>query len=102
MSMHVVKFYAEIEIEVWAEYTPEEKPDYSELSPCPGSPAEAEPTNIIMPQLPTSAHGKEAFMDEHVPNWKEELIEKIEADNEMIAEAHAAQKELTEKYERTG
>jgi len=53
MSMHVVKFYAEIEIEVWAEYTPEEKPDYSDLSPCDGSPAEAEPTNIVFPQLPT-------------------------------------------------
>ena len=85
MSMHVVKFYVEIPVEVWAEYIPEEKPDYSDLSPCDGSPAEAEPTNIVFPNLPTTAHGKERWMDEHVPNWEAKLIEKIEADNEMIA-----------------
>ena len=72
MSIHESIRYIEIPIKLFLEYTPEEKPDYSDLSPCDGSPAEVNLCDIEIPTI------DEAWLDKNDPNWQDEELEKIE------------------------
>lgn len=52
MSIHTITEYIEVPVTVVGEYIPAEKPDYSELSPCPGHPEEVEFLSMRAPYMP--------------------------------------------------
>lgn len=99
MSLHDYIFYVEIPVPVSLEYTPEEKPDYSERSPCPGSPAEVDPVDVFMAGLPQTKEAWVKIIEAQNPNWKAEAIAKIEEDEKRAAGERAAMLELQDKYE---
>ena len=91
MSLHEKTVYVEVPVTVWVEYTPEEKPDYSETSPCAGSPAILEPVNIILPGLPTTPEGIYKWLCEQSPGWEEDVQAEIEGE----IEEHKAEAAIT-------
>lgn len=82
MSLYEKTVYIEIPITVLVEYTPAEAPDYSETSPCAGSPALFETVNIILPGLPTTPDGTYKWLCEQSPDWEENVQAEIEGEIE--------------------
>jgi len=74
---HHITFWVEIPVELDVEYYPAEKPDYSEKSPCPGSPESWDLVRVDLPEMPTTGRGKEQWLERYIPNLNERISEEI-------------------------
>ena len=101
MSIQTVE-YIEIPVYVSGNYIPEEKPDYSDISPCEGSPEEVDFVRVEIPGIPDA----EKFINHHEPDFwaraAEKIIAKAKDEKEQAAERQIDAIELQQKYGKTG
>ena len=92
MEIKITK-YIEIPVTIWGRYNPEEKPDYSELSPCPGHPENADIERFEIVGLPTPI--AQNLIDRYDPGLWENAEEEIIATAKAEIKADGAAKEDT-------
>jgi hypothetical protein len=69
--------YIEIPITIIGNYIPAEKPDFSEMSSCPGHREDAEIISIQIAGVSLTGRAQDEFIREHDPNLIDRVIQAI-------------------------
>ena len=66
-----------ISVPIEVEYAGEEKPDYSDLSPCAWEPEYFAVLNVFRPKLPTTPEALCKLLDKEEPGWEKAIMTRI-------------------------